>query len=244
MAFPQIASKTFTKGASSSLTVNLPATINAGDLLICLVGVNNLVTDSSPTDSTSDAWTDIDLTGASGGIRGGAYYKIADGDEDSGTLSITWTGGSSRSCAVILRITDWKGSGAPESSNWGSGTSTTPNSGSVTPSWGAADTLWLTAFMHNNPLTGPTAPTNYDAYGSQGVDWEQEGSDANGANIAVTQRELNATSEDPGNHSIAGASSTWWAITIAVEPAAASTASPTGRGHARATRRSMGRAAA
>jgi hypothetical protein len=73
--------------ASTSLVLDTPPTINAGDILVITGQINNGGTVA--TFSRAD-WTEIEEydtgTFSSGGF---AYWKVADGSEDGGTVTVT-----------------------------------------------------------------------------------------------------------------------------------------------------------
>lgn len=215
MAFPAAGTAVDTDFATSvtSMAVNMPATVNSGDLLIAIVSVRNAGTWTKPS-----GWNDIaTLSQAGGGSVGktNGFYKIADGTEDGGTA--TWTASVGTSGAwQVIRITNWHGTTPPEAAT-ASGDATSANPPSLTPSWGAADTLWLAIAGHAaaSAAAFTAAPTNYLGFANNGAS-----SGGAAVSIASCYRELNATSEDPGTFT-AGGSNRWWAAgTIAIRPAA------------------------
>src|SRR3972149_7389787 len=168
MAFPIYQSATDTDFATSvtSMAVNMPATVNAGDLLIALVSARN----SGSWTTIPTSWNEFDsqIGGASVGELT-LFYKIADGTEDGGTA--TWVTDTSTTAAwVVLRITSWHGTTPPESDT-ASGDATNANPPTLSPSWGSADNLFIA--VASNSATGETtgftaAPTNYSNLVSNG----------------------------------------------------------------------------
>lgn len=214
MAFPVYESVIDTdfSASATSMPVNMPATVNAGDLLIALVEVRNAGTWTKPT-----GWSDISTLSQGGGGSVGklnGFYKIADGTEDSTTP--TWTASVSTTGAwVTIRVSSWHGTTPPEATT-ASGDATNANPPSLTPSWGAEDTLWLA--IAANSATGDTtgftaAPTNYSNLHSNGTS-----TGGSTCNVASSTRGLNATSDDPGTFT--PSSNRFWAsATIGIRPA-------------------------
>ena len=145
------------------------------------------------------------------------WYKIADGTEGT-TMSVT-TDASEQSAHVTYRITSWHGTTAPEAPAVATGTSTTPNPPSLTPSWGALDTLWFAcATTANSDRTFSVDPTSYVS-GTTAT----TATGTAGAIIRVVRRELNAATDNPDTFTI-DSSSGWDADTVAVRPAGAAAA--------------------
>ncbi|MFX1265780.1 MAG: hypothetical protein ACFFH0_10405, partial [Promethearchaeota archaeon] len=124
--------------ATSDHYVNMPATVNAGDLLIVL-----FTNDGNATVTTPAEWTELASNAGNGAVRLSVYYKIAGGTEGSTTVNFA-TSAAEEAAAQVYRITNWHGTTPPEISAAATGTSTRPNPASLTPAgWDVADTLWL-----------------------------------------------------------------------------------------------------
>lgn len=222
MAFPSAGTPVQTQFASSvtSMPVNMPATVNTGDLLITLVEVRNAGTWTKPL-----LWLDIatlSQTGGGGGVgKLNGFYTIAVGTE-AGTTP-TWTASTGTTGIwQTIRVTNWHGVTAPEAATT-SGDSSSADPPNLTPSWGADDTLWLAIAANTANGTGGSftaAPTNYTGF--------QNNSASSGGSItdvASSTRQLNAASENPGTFTTA--SNRFWAsATLAVRPAASGGATP------------------
>lgn len=186
---------------AASYAAPLPASIQAGDLLLLLVSVNNTITLTTPS-----GWTQLFNT-ANGALRHACYYKTASGSEGS---TVTVTGSGSAGWATnSYRITGHQG--APEAGTSATGTSNSPNPPSLTPSWGSAKTLWLAAV--GNIVGGgttATAPTNYGNQVTAAASFS--------ARCSSSRRELEASSEDPGTYALS-ASQAWVTNTVAIRPA-------------------------
>lgn len=148
---------TTTSAVSLNFTFNLPATVNAGDLLVAWVstGAGSAIS-AGPT-----GWTDVTVS-ASQGWRGALYLKVASGSEAGGTATCGPLTQSAKWHATVLRISGWEGSiggGTAFSDAYYSTANATRNPPSVSPSWGAKPTLWLAMDCFDNGST-----TSYSAY--------------------------------------------------------------------------------
>lgn len=203
MTFPVRAATALTTAAAGpALEVNLPASISAGDVLIV-----ELFAYGGDTATTPSGWTALDS-------ETGTYWfkKTAAGDEGA-ILAITMSG-TAPNMAIASR---WTGaSGNVEAANAVSGLDV----GSLTPSWGAKDTVWLTSLASNIGVSGnndSVPPTNY----ANAVET------ASGfVGLMSAYRELNATSEDAGAWTQPEGGGR--AIVIAIEPGTSVSAAITG----------------
>lgn len=201
MAFPQVQSITETTTSSATVhNISLPATVNAGDLLVMLV-----VCSSTTITGTPSGWTAVRSNN-----QDPIYAKVAAGTEGGGTVALT-TSDSQNIAAQVYRITDWYGeiaSGAATAA--AQGNSTTPNPPSLNPSaWGTEDTLWIASAIWISGAGFLTYPSGY----SGGI-FTNAGTPAR---LASARRNLNAASTDPGTFSLS-LSGSWRAHTIAIRP--------------------------
>lgn len=194
--------------AGPNHTVPLPAGIVAGDLLLVffaadITGVTPLIT--FPNEGVD--WIQLFETEVAGAVNFAVAYRIADGGE--GANIVVTTSQNDCSAYTTYRISGY--SGVPEVPAAATGSSANPNPPSLTPSWGASDTLWF-ACQGNDHLDQVTVyPTDYTDGRN---DW---GNHANGCGVGTARRELNAVSEDPGTFTLA-AGEEWVANTIAIRP--------------------------
>lgn len=209
MAFPTTANPTTTTFATSvtSMNVNMPGSIVAGDLLIASVGVRN------PGNWTPPSGWNLLLEQPGGGSVGETvvWYKIADGSEGA-TLAWSTSVGTTGAWHVY-KISNWHGTTPPEV-NSVSGDAVAVNPPSLTASWGAEDNLWIAlAGSSANGMFFGTAPTNYS-----GLSSTTAGSGGGASNMGSARRSLNAATEDPG--AFASTTNRWWrAVTIVIRPA-------------------------
>lgn len=212
-SFPVIESMAATEQTSDSTSwvVTMPSGIAAGDLLIAIIGSDSNTSVSSWATTASTAWVEM-RDGFGGSVTAACAYKEADGGgTDDLTINIAH---SQRGGVIVYRISGHAdvGTQAPEARGQNSGTSTTPDPASHTPTGGAKDYLWITYAAMNGGDTITSYPTNYSDTGQAlaptGV----------GASISYGSRELNAASEDPGVFTFPN-SENWMCGTIAIHPA-------------------------
>ena len=191
----------------TSHTVSLPAGLVSGDLLI--VG---FATSDDSVITTPTGWTLFanSVFPAASAHRFNLYYRQSDGGEGS-SVAIT-TAVAETSAHFSYRISGHinPATQAPEAAVEVEGTSTAPNSGSLSPTGGSNDYLWLSANAHiGSSVTTDTFPTNYiNTISTQ----------TTGIGVGSCQRSLTVASEDPGAFALS-ASVAWAAFTIAVHPA-------------------------
>lgn len=214
MAFPTVQSITETNNSFvSTHSFDLPATINAGDLLLLIVGIS----DNSENATTPTDWTKLDETnGTSRDIV--IFYKIADGDEDGGSVSLD-TDTSEDTSGQVYRITGWNGTASGIEAGTGvtddTQTDDSPDPPSLNPSgWGTEDTLWIAVCTHDPTDSVSSYPTNY----TNGTD-TKSGDLGSDSRIATARRENNTASEDPGVFTMSDGAA-WIAQTIAIRTGA------------------------
>jgi hypothetical protein len=212
LAAPVVASVTETAFGTDTTDhhVDIPATVDAGDLLIVL-----FTNDGSATVTTPAGWTALASDAANGAVRLSVYYKIAGGTEGGTTVNFV-TSAEEEAAAQVYRITNWHGITPPEISTAATGTSTKPDPASLDPAgWDVAGTLWLAvAGQDRGDQSGTTA---YPASYTDGI--STLSSDGTGScRIHSARRVFAAGSENPGAFTIP-VSEEWIAFTIAVRPA-------------------------
>ena len=212
MAAPVVASVTETAFGTDTTDhyANMPATTDAGDLLIVL-----FTNDGNASVTTPGGWNSLASYTPNGNhVRLSAYYKIAAGTEGGTTVNFV-TSAAQEAAAQVYRITNWHGTTPPEISTAASGSDTAPDPTPLNPAgWDVAETLWIAVAGQdrgNQPGT-PAYPSGY----TDGI--STLSSSGNGCcQTHSARRVLAAASEDPGAFTIP-ASSQWVAFTIAVRP--------------------------
>jgi hypothetical protein len=217
MAFPAIGSTNTTNGttATTSPVVNLPTGIVAGNLLLVLFRGASLSGDIT----WPAGWTELfdDASDASNDETTMAWRK-ADGTEGA-TITLS-TPVSGKFAALSWRITGAADPTVqpPQFATLATGASVNPNPGSLTPTGGAKDYLWLAVGGWEGEQTSPpgTFPANY-TLNQIGADSGIAGAVATNCRLAGAGRQLNAASEDPGAFTIS-VSDDWTATTLAIHP--------------------------
>lgn len=196
--------------ASTTHNISMPATVNAGDLL--LIGI---ATSGTSVKTTPGGWTRLN----SNSERTVVYAKAAAGTEGGTTVDVV-TVGSETAAAHTYRVTSWFGtvatgvaiqiSGGSYTSG-GGGDPAFPDPPILTPGW-TDRSLWL-ALLGMDRSSGATLtyPTSYTS-GSETVGGVES--------VGSARRTRYASSENPGTFSSdPGAGTTNWDVyTLAVRP--------------------------
>ena len=213
--FPVVESLTETADATSKSTysINLPATINSGDLLVMFV---TTVDDSSVTHDSlfSSGWAQLasHTPSCTSNARSSTYVKTATGSE--GPTQSFDTGGNAQFslAAQVYRITGWNKVEMPTGAT--PSCPGQPDSPSYTPGYGLKKSLWISAAGYtNDPVTVSSYPANY-TNGTATV--ANAGTDQTSAVLSV-RRKNEVASEDPGAFSVSPANEVV-AFTVAIEP--------------------------
>lgn len=172
--------------SATTVSVNMPASVATGDLLMVFSGMLSTVTGITMT-----GWTCTTEAPASVVVLGWCY-RVADGTEGA-TQTVTWTT-SSRARFIAIRITG-QTSNTPESTAAACGTSSgTPDGGSsMAPSWtNTAATLYLSVIglSANASISVSTVPSGY----STGV----INAPGTAAAVALAYKQATSVSDDPG----------------------------------------------
>lgn len=205
MTFPTLAGSNTSSVAvaSTSHPVALPASVGAGDLLIIISALSG-----GGSFSGLDGFTSL-LTPS--GVAGQVLYKVATGSE-GGFANLT-TLATRTSASGSYRITGY--SSSPEGAKTDFTSGTNPDPPSLTPSWGALDTLWIAGCIvtgSGNPAVS-AYPASYTNTITVGVE-----SGANDQCIGAATRQVNASSQDPGTFTLSPVGATVTAVTVAVKP--------------------------
>lgn len=214
-AFPTVTATNTTSvtAAATPAVINLPATVNADDVLIVFLRSASSGTHTYPGD-----WTVIKQVGTPD--QTSVAYKQAVGNEDGTTINVTITSSKYAALSWSIAGATCVTTQAPEISAGGSGSSLTPDPDTVTPTGGAKDYLWLAMFAEEGENTLSTYPTNYP---NNNITANTGAGGATTTNCIVggaKRNDLNAASEDPGVFtltSVTGADD-YRAYTIAVHP--------------------------
>lgn len=186
---------------STNHTVNLPAGIQASDLLIVF-----FVCDANPTITFPEGWTELFHATYVNALNFATWYRVADGEE--GATIVVTTSASERSAHTSYRISGY--AGTPEAATYG-GSGYFPDPPNLTPTWGAKDTLWFACEGNDANKTVTVYPTDY-------TDGRNDyANNFAGCGVGTARRELNAESEDPNNFTISG-NEQFVGATVAIQP--------------------------
>lgn len=215
MAFPVVASTSASSGTSSGISVTLPAGTAAGDLLVLIAAFDGAVSETHDIFVVESGWTRAALATAQGYVSGAVLWKVATGS-DAATVDLSGNAAAEVGGVIAYRITGHGGQvecAYTDNYTLDGTTSDTPNPPSLSPSWGAADTLWIAAASVDNASRTYTAdPAGY----ASPVEYEGAASSAAVRTRALTKA-MNAATEDPGVFTISVVEQ-WVAFTIAVKP--------------------------
>lgn len=179
---PVVEELTVTQFAANSATwtVNMPATVDAGDLLITVFGA-----DGTPTFTLVAGWDPIIMVEGPAQASLSAFAKIALGTE--GGTTVNWTLGSAQDGAAhVYRISKFAGLPTPGVKTNHSGG---PIPGSpVTLNWGTRNLLVIQATSVDHDVAAVGVPVGFT---DQTVTASGAG-DANGATLITQRREYGA----------------------------------------------------
>lgn len=186
--FPVIKSRNWgrTDVNTTSHPINMPTGARAGDLLLILFSADGL----GEHTIVPDSWNRLLTTNHGSLLTGSVFYKIAEGGD---TATITTTN-SGESVHLSFRIV---GAGLPSgTSATSSGVNPDPPSHNVGVS---GNYLWLAATMRDQGSFGTKGVTGFPANYNDFLYLSPKSNLAFGADLAVVNRHLESSSEDPGN---------------------------------------------
>jgi hypothetical protein len=107
--------------------VNMPSTVDVGDLLIVL-----FANDRNESVTIPGGWTELASDASGPHIRSSVFYKIAAGTEGGTTVNFI-TSAAEEAAAQVYRITNWHGTTPPEISVAATGSDASPDPASLDP---------------------------------------------------------------------------------------------------------------
>jgi len=183
----------------------MPLEVHSGDLLLMFFVWRN-----TPAVTTPPGWTNLaeqDRAPASSVI----FYKSADGTEGGTTVDVV-TSVAKPAAAHVYRIKDWA---SIEVSTGNSAENATPAPNSLTPSWSAKDTLWISSA---HAADDDATFTGYlDRY-SDGAYTVSGGGVNSGCSLATCRLGNNVTTENPSGTFTLSESEAWVSWLVAIEP--------------------------
>jgi hypothetical protein len=193
--FPVYQSTTVTDfGAdATSHLANMPATVNAGELLLAFAAF-----DMTATITTPSGWSLLVDFGQSLSEVFSLYGKVAAGTEGGGTTDFV-TSTAQRGSVHVIRVSSWAGHLGGLMIAQGVINSTTPYAGMT---WGATarDTLWIASAAKSSATVWGTGPTGYSNTNATNASEDSTAS----ASIVTATRTNSAAGE---------LTSTFWGVT-------------------------------
>lgn len=225
--FPTVLSRT-TRSNSTTATIHntqLPSGIENDDLCIILVAGQYSDAVESQLWNVPAGWTQlVQASGTPSAPRRlsvGWFARPMDGTESGTNVQFSTANSNSFNMATIIWHIDagsWFGGAIADSVAVSAVTQTldanSPSFAALMPPWGALDYLWIASGGAGDDDTVWTASANN--YGNL-TSIVSGGGSNNGCSVGSCERELNASSEAPGNMIIAS-SETWRTVTIAIRP--------------------------
>ncbi len=188
-------------------TINLPSGITSGDMLFMII---QWKANTSSFSSFSQTWVqemDSNVTGR----RIMMFSRVADGTEGL-TTTLTLSASPNFLGAICWRVS---GCSSVEVGTAATGTSTSPDPPSLTPSWGSDDTLWASFVGVNDNRQTYTPNSNYNR--SLTTAMGKSSSDSTGQELFLSAHRETKTTENPGVGILSG-SIAWTTQTIAFQP--------------------------
>ncbi len=194
MAFPQVETSATHDGSgnTTTATMNYPASIASGDLLIVLAGCDGISVSMTPP----SGFTEIYDNARSFAV----FAKEADGTE-TGTTTYTQSANEWPS-NVVYRISGWDDSGSlSDAIEVAVGTldAASPDPPSLTASWGSDDNLWIAAKVAHHGSGFATAYPYTDNQEFAGLT-----GGGSGSNVDACTDEIATATANPGTFTLNG----------------------------------------
>ena len=216
-AAPTLMSRTTTQFASNTTahSVNMPATVAAGDLLI--VALSCRPDSGTPTVTTPSGWTAL-VTGAPASFppfRMATFYRVASGSEGGTTVNFA-TSIAAHMVADCFRVQAGTYQGVPTASFNEPSPSVNPGAPTHASGWTGENVLWLLGFGTN----GNVAVNSYPFAGNNNL--STSGGTNNCSVVTCTTVNTTGTLGDVESMAFAMAATTNYSgFTISIRPAAA-----------------------
>ncbi|GAA1749356.1 hypothetical protein [Nonomuraea bangladeshensis] len=171
--------------SSGTFNVNLPATVNDGDLLLILVG--NSLQAANWDGSAPSGWSVIGKTSTFGVVA-----KVGESSDSGGTASFSSV--NAHWAAHVYRVTGWYGSLAGVQVSEFTSASAQPDPPSISPSWGPVSTLYIAAWKTWNGFATQTGVPSGYANGASITN-----TNGNGVSMGSARRIAAVSVEDPAS---------------------------------------------
>lgn len=195
-------------------------TKNAGDLLIAIIAAYDSTT-ASPFGTWGGGFTEFrDTTGGTGNMLLGLAYKFSTGSE-TGTFTVVQAATITGHAAMILMsIPLAHPTEVPTSVTVANNTTSAADPTQLFPSWGSAETLWISVAGIGETSTAgafdglTTAPTNYGNQALSSISGDVVG----GVQVGVAFRQLEADNDNVVGWTLDTSNARNAATVIAVRP--------------------------
>lgn len=149
-------------GGGSTRTINIPAGVANGDLIVAILSMNN--TSAAPVTYPS-GWVKLFDLNSTSNISTSAAYKVADGTE-GGSFSVTLS--NSQETAAVCYLIEGYDTANIDNQNAFNGQTSSHSVPSITPSGGTDDYLYLAQVALDTYLWSPSGyPSGYIGTGAQ-----------------------------------------------------------------------------
>lgn len=203
-----------TSQTSSLIPVAMPSAVDAGDLLIMVVTLGDAWTDYV----TPSGWTVLRAL-VTNGIGSQILYKIATGSEGGTTVNAGRAEGAWKAAQVIrIKAGTFNATTPVASASAATGSSSQPNSGSLSPAWGSADTLWISIACGNMVFGMPNITTPPYTQGAT-MTRNTTSSGSTVPYVASCSQVISGATQDSPAWALSVNTFSWIADTLAVQPA-------------------------
>lgn len=209
MAFPTVVAWTASEQATNadSFTIGLGSP-SAGELIISIISCDSANTTNDPQwqvdkGVSGTQWWTAAIVGSSNAVVGIVAIKVAQGGD---ALKILFANGDVQQGSAITFRVSGHGSYAAVASATGSSTNGDPPNVAISGS--AQDCLFIAALCTDAQVVASGAPASYGNLTTHAA------TNSTGASVSVADRNLNATSDNPG--AFTNTSEQWVAFSIAI----------------------------
>lgn len=202
---------------STSHINNIPVT-EAGQLLV-MIHTNDGTASLRPQ-TVGSGWTQVATGLTITNLNARVYYRIADGTESEGTITITIGGGAEQGVGHIYAINGADLDIPPiEVAEAFQSNDASPDTPTNTPSWGSDQNLFIVACCADDASQDAigSAPTNYTANAQGGT---STSASAQSCKMMTSYRVVTTASENPDDFTGLNAGDESVTFNIAVQPAA------------------------
>lgn len=203
MTFPTVVARTPSEQTTNanSFTVSLGGP-SAGELLVAIIAIdgNDLYTLDESVSGKN--WVVAANVVGSSAVVGIVAIKIAEGGD---ALKFVNLAGSEQASAIVFRIS---GHGSYVAVAFATGSSPNGDPPNVAVTGSAQDCLYIAALCTDAQVVASGAPASYGNLTTKAA------TNSTGASVSVADRNLNASSDNPG--AFTNASEQWAAFTIAI----------------------------